>query len=63
MEAEPDYPYTATDGTCHADKSGEVKMIGWSDITAESASALTASVTKGPTSISVAAGNTYFQLY
>ena len=64
MEYESDYPYKGVDGTCQVPPShGVVTMKTYHDIQSESASALTSSIQEGPTSISLAAGNLYFQLY
>ena len=66
MENESSYPYKARDTRCKVPTGkgkGTVTMKGWNDVTPNKKDALTASIQQGPTAISLAAGNTYFQLY
>jgi len=57
-----DYPYTATDGTCHT-APGTVKTQSYTQVGALSISNLKAAIEKGPVSVTVEADKPAFQGY
>jgi C1A family cysteine protease len=63
-EAEEDYAYTAKTGTCHSsDYTGLFNSTGYKQVTANSSSALMASIQTGPTSVAIEADKAAFQTY
>jgi len=63
-EAESDYKYTAKTGTCHSsDYTGLFNSTGFTQVTANSSSALMASIETAPTSIAIEADKSVFQTY
>jgi len=63
-EAEADYKYTAKTGTCHSsDYTGLFNSTGYKQVTANSSSALMASIQTGPTSVAIEADKAAFQTY
>jgi len=62
LETEAQYPYTGTDGSCHA-KGGSVAPTSFTDVPAKSAADLKAAAAEGPVSIAIDAAGIGFQLY
>ena len=63
-EAESSYTYTAKDGTCKSSQyTGLYNGTGSMGITANSSSALMASIATGPTSVAIEADKAVFQTY
>ena len=63
-DLESDYPYTATNGTCHAsDYSGVTTDAGYTMVSQSSSSALMASIEAAPTSVAIEADKIAFQGY
>jgi len=63
-ELETDYSYTAKNGTCkETSYTGQFNSTGYKTITANSSSALMASIEAGPTSIAIEADKMVFQMY
>jgi hypothetical protein len=64
QELTSDYPYTARDGSCHASSAkGKVEVKTFATVTPRSPSQLMAAIAKGPTSVTVEADRTVFQMY
>lgn len=64
QELETDYPYTARDGSCKASSSkGKVDVKSIASVTPRSVSQLKAAIAKGPTSVTVEADRSVFQMY
>jgi C1A family cysteine protease len=64
LELESSYPYTAKDGTCHAEASKEVvKVSTFHDVAPKDPVALQAAAALGPVSIAIDASGFAFQLY
>jgi C1A family cysteine protease len=64
QELTSEYPYTARDGSCHASASkGKVEVKSIANVTPRSPSQLMAAIAKGPTSVTVEADRTVFQMY
>lgn len=63
LDTEDQYPYTATDGQCHASGSGPVGATGYTDITPNDPAQLRAAVNQGPVSIAIEADQGVFQGY
>jgi hypothetical protein len=59
QDLESAYPYTGRDGSCHS-KPGNVKVTKVNKVQSRSASALMAAISKGPTSVTVAADSRVF---
>ena len=63
-ELESDYGYTARNGTCkETSYTGQFNSTGYKSITANSSSALMASIQAGPTSVAIEADKSAFQMY
>ena len=63
-ELESDYGYTAKNGTCkETSYTGQFNSTGYKSITANSSSALMASIQTGPTSVAIEADKRTFQSY
>jgi len=63
-ELESQYAYTAKNGTCQESSyTGQFNSTGYKTITANSSSALHASIEAGPTSIAIEADKMVFQMY
>ena len=63
-ELEDQYKYTGRNGTCmESSYSGQFNSTGYKVITANSSSALMASIATGPTSIAIEADKMVFQMY
>ena len=63
-ELEDDYSYTGRNGTCkESTYTGQFESTGYVNVTANSASALKASIQTGPTSIAIEADKAVFQTY
>ena len=61
LETEADYPYSATDATCHADPSkGKVEIKSYSDVDANKPKQLMAAVAQGPVSVAIEADTSVF---
>jgi C1A family cysteine protease len=60
--SEDSYPYTGSDGSCQS-CSPVVKISGYHDVTPNSDSALATAVTQQPTSVSIEADQSSFQMY
>ena len=60
-----DYPYTATDGSCHYDGDliTKVKPSGYTAVTPNSALALKTAIADGPVSVAIEADTFVFQFY
>jgi C1A family cysteine protease len=64
QELEADYPYTARDGQCQASSSkGKVEVSNIAQVTPKSVAQLKAAIAKGPTSVTVEADRSVFQMY
>ena len=64
LETEANYPYTGVDGTCNYNQSkGVVGASSYTNVTANDADALHASIAIGPTSVAIQANRLVFQLY
>ena len=64
QELTSDYPYTARDGTCKASASkGKVDVKTIATVTPKSVAQLKAAIATGPTSVTVEADTTVFQMY
>jgi len=64
QELETDYPYTARTQTCKADSSkGKVDVSKIASVTPKSVSQLKAAIAAGPTSVTVEADRSVFQMY
>ena len=63
LATESDYPYKGTDGTCNSSVTGVVECTSPVGITANSESALMASIETAPTSVAIGANSISFQLY
>ena len=63
-ELEADYRYTASNGTCkESSYTGQFNSTGYTNVTANSSSALMASIEAGPTSVAIEADKMCFQYY
>ena len=63
-ELESDYGYTARNGTCkETSYTGQFNSTGYKTVTANSSSALMASIQTGPTSVAIEADKSAFQMY
>ena len=63
-ELESDYGYTARNGTCkETSYTGQFNSTGYKTVTANSSSALMASIQAGPTSVAIEADKSAFQMY
>ena len=63
-ELESDYGYTAKNGTCkETSYTGQFNSTGYKTVTANSSSALMASIQTGPTSVAIEADKRTFQSY
>ena len=64
QELETDYPYTARDGTCkYSSGKGKVNVKAINNVAARSVPQLKAAIAKGPTSVTVEADRSVFQMY
>jgi C1A family cysteine protease len=64
QELEADYPYTARDGKCQTDSSlGKVLVTQIHDVQEQSIDQLKAAIAQGPTSVTIEADTTVFQMY
>ena len=64
---EDQYPYTAKKGSCNSSKNNQkdtnAKVSSWTDVTANSDSALMSALNKQPVSVAIEADQAAFQLY
>jgi len=60
---ESSYPYEARDARCRSGVSSGISVTGYTDVSANSVSALASAVNKGPVSIAIQANQKSFQLY
>jgi cathepsin L len=64
QELESDYPYTARDGSCkYSSGKGKVNVKAINNVSARSVPQLKAAIAKGPTSVTVEADRSVFQMY
>ena len=63
--SEASYPYTAKDGSCNYSSSNNtgVKTTGWTNVTADSPSAMQSALANNPLSVAIQANQLSFQLY
>jgi len=63
IAAETAYPYTAKDGSCKAGQTSIATITGFSDVPANSETALQAAITQQPIAVAVEADQNSFQFY
>lgn len=63
IDTEAQYPYTATRGTCNVSSKSGVQAIKFTDVAANSPSALKIAVAQQPVSVAIEADQASFQLY
>lgn len=63
ISTEKEYPYTGTQGKCHAPAKKATKISGFKTVTANNEASLLAAVATQPVSVSVESSGNDFQLY